>query len=81
MASLVVRNLDDAVKERLRLRAASHGQSMEAEAREILTAAVALEKETRTLADLVASCFGPEHGFDIEPYLPEREPVREPPDF
>lgn len=82
MGSLVVRNLDDAVKNRLRVRAASHGQSMEAEARAILTDVVMGEaKEGRTLADLVAECFGPEHGFDLEPYLPAREPAREPPRF
>ncbi len=36
MATLTVRNLDDDVKQRLRTRAAEHGRSMEAEAREIL---------------------------------------------
>jgi antitoxin FitA len=35
-----IRNLDDRVKERLRLRAARHGPSMEAEMRVILTEAV-----------------------------------------
>jgi antitoxin FitA len=35
-AALTVRNLDDAVKRRLRLRAAENGRSMEAEARAIL---------------------------------------------
>ena len=40
MASITVRNLDDEVKRKLRIRAAEHGCSMEAEAREILTEAV-----------------------------------------
>ena len=79
MTSLLVRNLDSSVKERLRVRAARHGRSMEAEARAILEAAVAGEGET--LADLVARHFGPEHGFDIEPYLPPRPPPHEPPSF
>jgi plasmid stability protein len=39
MASLNVRNLPEKVQRRLRLRAARAGRSMEAEAREILTAA------------------------------------------
>jgi len=39
MASLVVRNLDDRVKERLRLIAAAKGHSMEEEVRRILTLA------------------------------------------
>jgi antitoxin FitA len=36
MSVLTVRNLDDDLKTRLRVRAARHGRSMEAEAREIL---------------------------------------------
>jgi antitoxin FitA len=36
MATLTVRNLDAALKARLRVRAAEHGRSMEAEARAIL---------------------------------------------
>jgi antitoxin FitA len=40
MAQLVVRNLEDDVKAKLRRRAAAHGRSMEAEVREILRDAV-----------------------------------------
>jgi plasmid stability protein len=40
MAMLTVRNLPDEVHRTLRLRAAQHGQSMEAEVRDILEAAV-----------------------------------------
>ena len=40
MATLNIRNLPDAVHRRLRLRAAEHGRSMEAEARAILVAAM-----------------------------------------
>ena len=40
MAQLVVRNLDDDVKAKLRRRADAHGRSMEAEVREILRDAV-----------------------------------------
>jgi plasmid stability protein len=36
MAMLTIRNLDDALKTRLRIRAAEHGRSMEEEARRIL---------------------------------------------
>lgn len=38
--TLTIRNLDKGVKQKLRLRAAEHQTSMEAEAREILTRAV-----------------------------------------
>lgn len=40
MAQLVVRNLEEDVKERLRQRAAANGRSMEAEARLILRTAL-----------------------------------------
>jgi plasmid stability protein len=41
MAAITIRNLDDGAKERLRVRAAQNGRSMEAEARELLENAVA----------------------------------------
>ena len=40
MAAVSVRDLDETVRERLRVRAAQHGRSMEAEIRAILTEAV-----------------------------------------
>ncbi|MFY8217108.1 MAG: FitA-like ribbon-helix-helix domain-containing protein [Chthoniobacterales bacterium] len=40
-ATLTIRNLDEAVKQKLRLRAAIHQRSMEAEAREILAISLA----------------------------------------
>lgn len=39
MASITVRNLDDSVRDELRLLAARHGRSMEAEVRNILSSA------------------------------------------
>jgi antitoxin FitA len=53
MAVLTVRNLPDEVHRALRVRAAQHGHSTEAEVREIL--AVAVKPETRTrLGDALA---------------------------
>ncbi len=43
MATITVRKLDEAVQRKLKRRAAEHNRSMEAEARAILTAAVADE--------------------------------------
>jgi plasmid stability protein len=40
MTSLTIRNLDDATKQRLRIRAARHGVSMEEEVRRILKEAL-----------------------------------------
>jgi plasmid stability protein len=48
MAQLLVRNLDDSLKERLRVVAASHGRSMEEEARVILHTALAAEVVPRS---------------------------------
>jgi plasmid stability protein len=47
MAVLTVRNVPDEVHRALRARAARHGQSTEAEVREILAAAVAPESRLR----------------------------------
>ena len=44
MSSLTVRNLDESVKNRLRVRAARHGRSMEEEVRQILQNIVAPEQ-------------------------------------
>jgi plasmid stability protein len=40
MSSITIRNLDPSIKERLGVRAAEHGHSMEAEARRILQTAI-----------------------------------------
>ena len=50
MASITVRNLDDGLKRRLRIRAAENGRSMEQEAREILKQA--LEDEAAPVRNL-----------------------------
>ena len=46
MASITIRNLDEALKQRLRVRAAEHGHSMEQEARDILRVALAQTPQT-----------------------------------
>ncbi len=50
MASITIRQLDDELKKRLRLRAASHGRSMEDEARVILRAAAGVRAEPDTMS-------------------------------
>ena len=45
MAQILVRNLDDRLKARLQRRAKKNGRSMEAEAREILSDALKVEKK------------------------------------
>ena len=78
MASLVVRNIDESIKTRLRIRAAEHGHSMEEEVRHILKDAVDRDPP-RNLADLALEIFGPKHGIDIGPIPPLN--MREPPRF
>jgi len=81
MSSITIRNLDPAIKERLRIRAAEHGHSMEAEARRILQSALKGQprKPTRSLYDRIHERFAAIGGVDLE--LPPREPGREPPRF
>ncbi len=80
MASITVRNLDDEVKRKLRVRAAEHGCSMEAEVREILSEAVAADpKPNKGLGTRIHELFKPLGGVDLE--LPPRGPMREPPTF
>ena len=80
-ASITIRNLDRAIKERLRVRAAQHGHSMEAEARCILETVLAPQDKppARHLYDRIRARFAPFGGVDLE--LPPREPIREPPHF
>jgi plasmid stability protein len=54
MAMLTVRNLPDEVHRALRVRAAQHGRSTEAEVREILSVAVKSESRVR-LGDALAT--------------------------
>ena len=80
MASITIRKIDDDLKARLRVRAAQHGISMEAEAREILRAALTAEPPaSENLAEAIRKRFAPLGGVDL-PDIP-REPGREPPKF
>ena len=75
MAALSIRNLDESVKRRLQSRAASHGWSMEAEARAILTEAVSEPVDSAGLFTALLDRFGALGGVDLE--LPDRaEPAR-----
>lgn len=79
--SLTIRKLPPGVKQRLRLRAARHGRSLEAEAREILrTAAGGAEAAGDVhLFDRIHRRFARLGGVKLD--LPPRGPDRPPPDF
>ena len=79
MASITIRNLDDDVKSRLRVRAAANGRSMEEEVRLILRDAVGSKLTSTNLANIIRAHFGPSNGVDLE--LPPRVSGREPPSF
>jgi plasmid stability protein len=79
MASITIRNLEDGLKHRLRVRAAEHGRSMEEEAREILREVLGKAAPPRNLAAAIRGRVAPLGGVDLD--LPPREPVREPPRF
>lgn len=80
MASMTIRNIDDALKQRLRVRAATHGRSMEDEARDILRAALAAsERPARNLAETIRARLTPVDGIDLD--IPVREAIRDAPDF
>ena len=79
MASITVRNLEDSVKARLRMRAAERGRSMEEEVRVILRDAVRSRTEPENLAQAIRARFAPLGGVELQ--LPPRDPMREPPDF
>jgi len=80
MASITIRNLEESLEMRRRVQAATHGQSMEDEVRDILRAA--LDRDATPPGDLAAAIrrrVAPLGGVELA--LPAREPMREPPDF
>ncbi len=79
MASLTIRNLDINLKTQLRLRAAKHGCSMEAEVRSILSQTLSQTTSDVNLADRIHRRFAT---LDAESLpIPSRQSVRTPPGF
>ena len=79
MASLTIRNLDDALKRRLRLRAAGHGRSMEEEVRDILRLTVGASPAPVDLGRSIRARFAALGGVELD--LDARGPMRPPPTF
>jgi Plasmid stability protein len=69
MATLTIRDVDEDLKSRLRVRAAHHGRSMEAEVRALLRDALADEDEA-PLGSRIHARFAGRRGVDLE--LPAR---------
>ncbi|MBV9993155.1 MAG: plasmid stabilization protein [Alphaproteobacteria bacterium] len=79
MANMLIRNLDDQVKKRLRLRAAEHGRSMEEEVREILSRETKAAGQPAGLGDSIRKRFAPLGGMDLK--IPSRRAIRKPPEL
>ncbi len=79
MASITIRNLDDDVKRRLRVRAAVHGRSMEEEARDILKQVVSQPSAPRNLGQAIHARFAAVGSIDLP--QTNRDPMRPTPDF
>lgn len=70
MATLTIRGLDDAVHRRLRVRAARHGRSMEAEVRAILEEQLADREPGTGLGSRIRARFEATGGAELD--LPSR---------
>jgi plasmid stability protein len=79
MASLTIRNLDNNLKTQLRMRAARHGRSMEAEARIILAQSLNAPAAEQNLAVAIHQRFETLDADSLP--LPRRQEVRNPPEF
>jgi len=79
MAMLTVRNISDEVHRALRLRAAQHGQSMEAEVREILESVVSPEGRVKLgslLADIGRQAKLKDEEFAVFEQVRDQTPAR-----
>ena len=80
MATLTIRNLPDAIRDKLRIRAATNGRSTEAEVRSVLSEAVADEGEEvrptiRERVERLQAAFAPfrsAHGSIADELIAER---------
>ena len=79
MTMLTIRRLDPGVKERLRVRAAGHGRSMEEEARQILSQVCGPTHAPTNAYDALRRHFADLGGVELD--LPPRTIGREPPNF
>ena len=85
MVSIILKDLDETLEERLRVRAADNGVSIEQEATDILRAALREDVQSdgdsapTDLASSIRAKFAP--FGDVELELPPRDPIRPAPRF
>lgn len=82
MATLVIRNVETDIHERLKRRASARGRSMEEEARQLLRDGLAAEPipPSQTLGSAIRALFEPLGGVELPADLRPRG-SRPPPDF
>ncbi|MFI5004856.1 MAG: Arc family DNA-binding protein [Solirubrobacterales bacterium] len=74
MATLTIRGLDEETKSRLRVRAAHHGRSMEAEVRAILEDALPSELSPSSLGTRIHTRFAAIGGMELDPPVRRESP-------
>jgi len=83
MTSIRISDVDDDLERRLKVRAAEHGRSMEAEARDILDLALRGSEgkviTPKNLGDSIRAIVEPMGGIEL--HIPPRKQIREPPKF
>lgn len=79
MASLTIRNIEESLKAKLRMRAARHGRSMEEEARQLLRQGLMTPQPSTGLGSRVSQRFQESGGIDL--LDPKRSRPRRPPTF
>lgn len=79
MATLTIRDFDDNLKAELRVRAARHGHSMEAEVRSILRAALTRPEETGGMASRIRRRFADVRDAELD--IPPRTEMPRPVEF
>jgi plasmid stability protein len=77
MAAITIRNIDEALKRQLRIRAAEHGRSMEEEARDILRQAMGRVTPSPDLGQAIHGRFAALGGVELD--LPARDPMPDAP--
>ena len=65
MATITIRNLDDSIKQRLRVGAASHNCSMEEEVRQLLKSSLQEDEEFKGIGTRIHKRFIQEGGIEL----------------
>ena len=76
MGCITIRDIGDDLVQRLRMRAAEHGHSIEEEARAILRAALTVYPPPADLASSIHDRFAPMGGVELN--IPSRQQMRDP---